>query len=232
MTIYQKTPGALIATGQRTVATFESGLVRVDQVYICATSDAEGHRATVAVGASMPDGNTAPCVDGLYIFPAPQEVKRGDGFTEFRVSAYGRTTTTVQSAGYVQVGLTTTEFSCSVFELQGSLVVTNSELAEISAVDRLDCNEFFGISEWVNGNASYAPFDFSFKNPSGVLYSFSIGGSAAGFGYYFYLAAYDVGNMTCILYNPILIIKSIRRFGKFLEVEIVTSRKLYQYDAT
>ena len=91
MTIHEKTPGALIASSERTVATFESGLCRVDQTYTCASANAATHRSTLAIDSTMPDGNNAPTVDGLYIFPSPQESKRQDGFTDFIVSAYGRT---------------------------------------------------------------------------------------------------------------------------------------------
>jgi hypothetical protein len=90
--IYQKTPGGLFATGERTVSTFPSGLVRVDQTFICPTSDAATHRAALAVGNDMP-GDSAPAIDGLKIFPEPQEKKRDNGFTEFIVSAYGRVST-------------------------------------------------------------------------------------------------------------------------------------------
>lgn len=41
-------------------------------------------------GAPMPDGNSSPCIDGVFISPIPGEVDRGDGFTEFKVSGYGR----------------------------------------------------------------------------------------------------------------------------------------------
>jgi hypothetical protein len=41
----------------------------------------------------MPDDDGAPAIDGLYIFPEPQEAVRDDGFVEFRVTAYGRTRT-------------------------------------------------------------------------------------------------------------------------------------------
>jgi hypothetical protein len=91
--IYQKTPGGLFATGERTVSTFPSGLVRVDQTFICPTSDAATHRADLAVGNNMP-GGSAPAIDGLKIFPEPQEKKLDNGFTEFVVSAYGRTSAT------------------------------------------------------------------------------------------------------------------------------------------
>jgi hypothetical protein len=91
--IYEKNTNGLIATGQRTVSTFDSGLVRVDRKYVCRSSAAATHRATLAVGNAPPDDDGAPCIDGLSIFPQPQELQRGDGFTEFQVSSYGRTST-------------------------------------------------------------------------------------------------------------------------------------------
>jgi len=88
--IYEKSNGSLVATGNRRVTTFESGLVRVDRVYVCATTNAAAHRLTLMMGGELPDDDGAPAIDGLFIFPAPQETTRGDGFTEFAVSAYGR----------------------------------------------------------------------------------------------------------------------------------------------
>ena len=81
---------SLIAQPGRTVNTFPSGLVRVDQSYLGLTSQATIHRALLSIGNDMPDGNSSPCLDGLKIFPAPQERRREDGFTEYLVSAYGR----------------------------------------------------------------------------------------------------------------------------------------------
>lgn len=92
--VFTSNPSALIAQPGRAVNTFPSGLVRVDQSYIGLTSHALTHRATLAVGNNMPDGDSYPCIDGLKIFPDSQEVQRGDGFTEYIVSAYGRTNTT------------------------------------------------------------------------------------------------------------------------------------------
>ena len=92
--IYEKTPGALIPTGDRTVSTFPSGLVRVDQTFVCKTSAATTHRIALSVGNNFPNGDY-PAIDELKIFPEPQEKRGSDGFTEFLVSAYGRTTTGV-----------------------------------------------------------------------------------------------------------------------------------------
>ena len=109
--IYEQTPGGLYATGQRTVSTFPSGLIRVDQTFTCKTSAAATHRATLAVGASFP-GGSYPAMDGLKIFPEPQEKRRDDGFTEFMVSGFGRTNAagidTYQWKTFSQSGSTTT----------------------------------------------------------------------------------------------------------------------------
>ena len=104
--IYEQTPGGLYATGQRTVSTFPSGLIRVDQTFTCKTSAAPTHRATLAVGAIFP-GDSYPAMDGLNIFPEPQEKRRDDGFTEFMVSGYGRINS---------VGAQKTELKVSLFK--------------------------------------------------------------------------------------------------------------------
>jgi len=88
-TIYKSTSG-LIAQPGRSVSTFPSGLVRVEQTYLGLTSNAAANRAALAIGNNMPDGNSSPCLDGLKIFPEVQEVRREDGFTEYKVCAYGR----------------------------------------------------------------------------------------------------------------------------------------------
>jgi hypothetical protein len=91
-TLFNSTSAAtdLIAQPGRAVNTFPSGLVRVDQTYLGLTANATAHRATLAVGNNMPDGDTSPCIDGLKIFPEVQERRREDGWTEYIVSAYGR----------------------------------------------------------------------------------------------------------------------------------------------
>ena len=97
-TLFNSTAAAtdLIAQPGRAVNTFPSGLVRVDQTYIGLTANAATHRAILAVGNDMPDGDTSPCIDGLKIFPEVQERRREDGWTEYLVSAYGRSNTSGQ----------------------------------------------------------------------------------------------------------------------------------------
>ena len=84
--------------------TFPSGLVRVERTYLCRRGDEARYRSQLAVGDPLPDDDGAPAIDGLYIFPEPQEQSRDDGFVEFRVTAYGRTNTsgTIERQGEIE----------------------------------------------------------------------------------------------------------------------------------
>jgi hypothetical protein len=85
----------LIALPNRVVQTYPSGLVRVEQSFVCRNANVETYRNQLKAGAKMPNDD-APAIDGLYIFPDAAEVARDDGFSEFRVTAYGRTNKTGQ----------------------------------------------------------------------------------------------------------------------------------------
>jgi hypothetical protein len=94
--IYEKNAGELIPQGGRSVSTFPSGLVRVDQTFICSTPNVATHRSDLKVGNDFP-GSSEPAIDGLYIYPEVQENRRGDGFSELIASGYGRTADTLQN---------------------------------------------------------------------------------------------------------------------------------------
>jgi hypothetical protein len=81
----------LIAMPGRSVQNYPSGLVRVERSFLCRKADVARYRNTFRVNEPMPLDNGAPAIDGLFIFPEPQEQVRDDGFVEFRVTAYGRT---------------------------------------------------------------------------------------------------------------------------------------------
>jgi len=88
-TIYKSTSG-LIAQPGRSVSTFPSGLVRVEQTFLAESSAEIAARASIKVGDDAPGSDSAPAVDGLKIFPEVQFRRREDGFTEFIVTSYGR----------------------------------------------------------------------------------------------------------------------------------------------
>jgi hypothetical protein len=60
---------------------------------MCRPQFAEAYRRQLAVGNSMPLDDGKPAIDGLFIFPEPQEDRGQNGFVQFDVSAYGRTNT-------------------------------------------------------------------------------------------------------------------------------------------
>jgi len=119
--IYQKTPGQLIAQGDRTVSTFPSGLIRVDQSFICATADAASQRALLPVESNFPGGDD-PAIDGIYVYPEIQEKRQSDGFTELIVSGYGRTQMTLQNE---QKRINTIETVASNITTKGIFISNN-----------------------------------------------------------------------------------------------------------
>jgi len=91
MIIYRKSSASpWIKQGDRLTKTFSSGLCLIQQTYIApkslATYDAfeEGDAIT----------ESQPCIDGAFIFPAPDYQDTGDGFMRCTVTAYGRVNTT------------------------------------------------------------------------------------------------------------------------------------------
>lgn len=133
--IHEKTPGALISSAERTVATFESGLCRVDQVYTCTNDSAATHRASLTVGSTMPDGNSTPTIDGLYLFPSPQEINRQDGFTDFVVSAYGRTSKSPRNVVLNQTRVKVTNTNYGIFGVTGEICLRKNETLTLEMLE-------------------------------------------------------------------------------------------------
>ena len=238
-TIYEKTPGALTATPGRTVSTFPSGLVRVDQKYVCTTSTAATNRATIAIGNDMPDGNTSPASDGLKIFPAPQEIENGDGFTEFIVSAYGRTQTGLQGVTMSQERIVTPSVSYSIWKVAGSIVIPAGSVVTIDDLS-------------IDGSI-FEPFEFLTSNPAlntlsveeidtveasrnRILQEVSINGKT--FEQYIpgptrrkYRARMTADGVTVAsaieiwVTDPVLTITGTQSFGDFVEISITTTRE-------
>lgn len=87
--IYHGTTG-LVALPNRSVQTYPSGLVRVERSFVCRKNLASKYRSILGVNQPMPNDDGSPAIDGIYIFPEPQETMRDGGFIEFKVTAYGR----------------------------------------------------------------------------------------------------------------------------------------------
>lgn len=95
--IYTAKKGKLVKQGDMGIFIFPSGLVRLEQTFVCLEDDIKSHRATLASEKLYPldfYGTTlkrpVDVIDGFYIYPQPTEKMRGDGFAELYVTAFGR----------------------------------------------------------------------------------------------------------------------------------------------
>lgn len=85
--VYRKNSASpWIKQGDRLTKTFSSGLCLIQQTYIAPKALAT-YNAFVE-GASITDSQ--PCIDGAYIYPAPDYQDTGDGFVRCTLTAYGR----------------------------------------------------------------------------------------------------------------------------------------------
>lgn len=152
-TIIEQTPNGLYKHPDRTVATFPSGLVRIDQSYLCNNSAEATHRVTLAVGNELPQDDGYPAIDGAFIFPHCQQVRRGSGFTEFVASAYGRTTDS--PANFVSTAQTVFADSDSSYKLinfTAEIVVLTEDVLTLELLNLdsrlLDPFDFFFVQEY------------------------------------------------------------------------------------
>ena len=204
------------------MATFPSGLCRVDQTYACPSSYAATHRATLAIGSAPPDSNTAPSVDGLYIFPAPEEIQKPDGFTEFRVSAYGRVATGAQNIFLQQEDKSTDIISYRVWKLTCETVIRQGEALDVNSLGLEGYQEPFDFSikpkSFINADGDAYEIrrvDLVWSNSLGLLYNVTYGT----------IGTTDSWNQDIFIHDPKIIISTSRSFGEFVEVEITTERE-------
>lgn len=81
----------------RLVKTFPSGLCMIQQDYIRRRDSVQYFQ--FKEGDKIANEDSAPCIDGAYIFPAPDYQDLGNGFIKCTVVAYGRVNTTGSKSG-------------------------------------------------------------------------------------------------------------------------------------
>ena len=207
---------------ERTVTTFESGLIRVEQLYTCPAAAVATARPTIAIGSAMPDGNSDPAVDGLYIYPTPQEREDGS-ITEFIISAYGRATTAFENWQPVIKTYLTGGIYYSVYEISGSIAVPRgaSLTYEDLGIDPVYAEPF----NFATQNLDYSivsvipsvPYPCNITNWDGTI----ITGQLINL-----TVTYDNGGGTgtvIVSYvTPAIVLNTSRNFGTFTELDITT----------
>jgi hypothetical protein len=232
-TIYEKNAGGLITTGERSVQTFPSGLVRVDRKYIGAQGNEAAHRALLAVDAALPEDDGAPAIDGLYIFPDIQESKDGTGFTTYLASAYGRTTTAGRITGYTQQSfkqrITPLDF-WQPGDLLGDVVFNVRAMSGSIVIPR---DAILSADDITIPESIYTPSNFSLtRYPTAVMQNVNEASEYLGYSStirrYSILFRFPETNETfsinIFLQDPSVAITAQRNFGRWTEIEYVTVR--------
>ena len=105
--IIQRSGRGWVKQPNRIVKTFPSGLCMIQQDYIAARDLANFNYFTFREGDPLEPADAEPCIDGAYIFPAPDYQDMGNGFVKCTVTAYGR----VNTSGNVFVSKILSNFS-------------------------------------------------------------------------------------------------------------------------
>jgi len=106
----------------RVVQTFRSGLCMIQQDYIRRADDQIDYFAFTE-GDAIPTEDSAPCIDGAYIFPAPSYQDMGNGFIKCTVTAYGR----VNTNGVVDLNKRLGPYLLRVFNVRTGELFESSE---------------------------------------------------------------------------------------------------------
>ena len=208
----------LVALPGRSITTFPSGLVRVDRTYACRTERASVFRQQFAVGTILPFDDGTPAIDGLYIFPDAQETRKEDGFTEFKVSAYGRTNTTGQVSSTVEEGRfilrSTSQFPpATTFSQQSlpcviELVTTKSVAFNTSPISEI-LPVAIPINVFVRQDGRFVKLEEIYR-PGTVFFPAAQAGQSG--------SAVNITKITRITINPIIKEAPGTQFGTFREV--------------
>ena len=228
----------------RIVVSYPSGLVRVDQNYFCHATNTAAARASLAPGEPMPDGNEDPAIDGLFIFPAPQESTEGD-ITTFTVSAYGRTQTTLQNVVLTQQQLQTrtasapyTPISFSVWVATGAIATLAGEALDLDTLE-ISANIYEPFDFYLSSQPTYKTHyvtEEEVRTATATVQTITIGGktihgpvATARTSRRFRVRLTADGTTTAYTFDlwltdPTLNITAQRPFGTFMEMEISLTR--------
>jgi hypothetical protein len=232
--IYEKNAGELIPQGGRSVSTFPSGLIRVDQTFICSTPNVATHRANLKIKEDFP-GGSEPAIDGLYIYPEVQENRRGDGFSELIASGYGRTADTLQNirkqvfTGTLQRTSLGTLYFTNLFYsrniINGFIAIKDGDSLSVEDLG-LD-NQLFVPFNLVNTDDNYeiviTSIDFNYKSQTYIDWNGDLRTR-----YFNKINFYNTRWGSGISFNfpwasPIIKVINSQNFGVFKELEISVS---------
>ena len=203
----------------RTVNTFASGLVRVDTSYAVPTQYAQATRnGSFQVGQPILGNDVDPAVDGLFLYPDAQEVRKEYGITELIASYYGRTRTDVPPPTVIERSVGIGGLVLSLNDLFFQFVVPVGEI-----INFRDQNLFDSILS--EPNSVYTTADGFVNFVKAKTYQGS--GILAGFDSYTY-DVFDRSQSYFLLRQPYITVIAQRNFGKFVELDVTYKRNTEQ----
>jgi hypothetical protein len=212
-TLYTRDGEDIFELPGRTVNTFTSGLVRVDTSYAIKTSNIAAARSVDFQVGSEIVGDSYPAVDGLFLYPEPQEVRRETGITELMASYYGRTITDVPPPVATErtIELIGTSISMSINDLFFQFVVPVGEIINFRDQGLFDSpltepNEIYYLGESI----PFSKSSYTYKN----------------FDYYNYNTIPETYfEQPLQLIKPSILVIAQRNFGNFVELDVTYTRK-------
>ncbi len=195
----------------------------------------------LAIGNPLPDGDNSPAIDGLSIFPASDENRRGDGFTEFNVSAYGRVSTALSGIQLTPVTVLSSTFYAGPVSPE-FLVGIRYKLYNIAGSITIPSVTVLEYDDLGLDSSMIDPFDFEPANANvseiildALVIDEGTKGEITDTGYMVTrsfklwqvrLTADGINPSHTYhvkIYPPSVSVKSYKNFGAFTEVEIETS---------
>jgi hypothetical protein len=223
-TLYTRNGEGVFELPGRTVNTFTSGLVRVDTSYAIKTSNIAAARSVDFQVGSEIVGDSYPAVDGLFLYPEPQEVRREYGMTELMVSYYGRTRTDVPPPTVIERSITSGNgFIISINDLFFEFVVPVGEVINFRDQNLFDTPLSEPNAMYTNNGDTAVNFSKTFVSPLGFIPS--------GFHLYAYPNIFlgeIIGTNYVNLRKPTMLVIAQRNFGNFVELEVTYKRNTEQ----
>jgi hypothetical protein len=219
-TLYTRDGEDIFELPGRTVNTFASGLVRVDTSYAIKTSNIQTARTSGFQLGSEITGDTYPSVDGLYLYPDAQEVRKEYGITEMIASYYGRTRTDVPPPTVIERSISLSSTIISINDLFFEFVVPVGEVVNFRDQDLFKTP----LSE---PNAIYTDNGETLVNFRKVF----TGEGGAGVPVLFdcYSFTNSIGTTSFLnLRKPTILVIAQQNYGNFVELNVTYKRNTEQ----
>jgi len=207
----------------RTVNTFASGLVRVDQSYAIPTANIQSVRTSSFQLGSEITGDTYPAVDGLYLYPDAQEVRKETGITELMASYYGRTRTDVPPPTVIERSIRDillTGNIISINDLFFEFVVPVGEVVNFRDQDLFNTPLSEPNAIYTDNGETLVNFRKSFTGEGGA----GVPGSMDCYSF-----INSIGTMSYLnLRKPAILVVAQQNYGNFVELNVTYKRNTEQ----